>query len=59
MKELLLEFFDQAFTAPSWHGTPLRGSLRGVTAREALRTRNSVHSSAISRQVFGGKVIVN
>ena len=36
MKELLLEFVDQAFTAPSWHGTPLRGSLRGVTAREAL-----------------------
>jgi len=36
MKELLLEFFDQAFTAPSWHGTPLRGSLRGVTARAAL-----------------------
>jgi len=36
MKALLLEFFDQAFTAPSWHGTPLRGSLRGVTAREAL-----------------------
>jgi hypothetical protein len=35
MKELLLEFFDQAFTAPSWHGTPLRGSLRGVTARTA------------------------
>jgi len=35
MKELLLEFFDQAFTAPSWHGTPLRGSLRGVTARDA------------------------
>ena len=36
MKELLLEFFDQAFTAPAWHGTPLRGSLRGVTPRDAL-----------------------
>jgi hypothetical protein len=33
---LLLEVFDQAFTAPSWHGTPLKGSLRGVSAREAL-----------------------
>jgi DinB superfamily len=36
MKNLLLEFFDQAFTAPSWHGTPLRGSLRGVSARAAV-----------------------
>ena len=34
---LLLKVYDQAFTAPSWHGTPLWGSLRGVTAREALR----------------------
>jgi DinB superfamily len=33
---LLLEVFDQAYTAPSWHGTPLKGTLRGVTAREAL-----------------------
>lgn len=33
---LLLEVFDQAFTAPAWHGTPLRGSIRGVTARQAL-----------------------
>ncbi|HEY3219942.1 MAG TPA: DinB family protein [Gemmatimonadales bacterium] len=35
MKELLLEFFDQAFTAPSWHGTPLQGTLRGVSAPDA------------------------
>lgn len=34
---LLLRVFDQAFTAPSWHGTPLWGALRGVTARDALR----------------------
>ena len=33
---LLLEVFDQAYTAPSWHGTPLKGTIRGVTAREAL-----------------------
>ncbi len=33
---LLLEVFDQAYTAPSWHGTPLKGTLRGVSAREAL-----------------------
>jgi len=33
---LLLEVFDQAYTAPSWHGTPLKGTLRGLTARDAL-----------------------
>ena len=33
---LLLEVFDQAYTAPAWHGTPLKGALRGVTARDAL-----------------------
>jgi hypothetical protein len=33
---LLLEVYDQAYTAPSWHGTPLKGSLRGVTVRQAL-----------------------
>lgn len=33
---LLTEVFDQAYTAPSWHGTPLKGTLRGLTARAAL-----------------------
>ena len=33
---LLLEVFDQAYTAPSWHGTPLKGTIRGITARQAL-----------------------
>lgn len=33
---LLLEVFDQAYTAPSWHGTPLKGTLRGVSVRVAL-----------------------
>ena len=33
---LLLEVFDQAYTAPSWHGTPLKGTVRGVSARQAL-----------------------
>ena len=33
---VLLEVFDQAYTAPSWHGTPLKGTIRGVTARQAL-----------------------
>jgi hypothetical protein len=34
--ELLLEVVDQAFDQRGWHGTTLRGSLRGVTADEAL-----------------------
>lgn len=34
--ELLLEVMDQAFDQKSWHGTTLRGSLRGLTAKEAL-----------------------
>ncbi len=33
---LLLEVFDQAYTAPSWHGTPLKGTIRGVSPRAAL-----------------------
>lgn len=43
---LLLDVYDQAFHAPAWHGTPLAGSLRGVTWRQALkrprRGRNSI-----------------
>jgi hypothetical protein len=33
--ELLLEVVDQAFDQRGWHGTTLRGSLRGVTSMEA------------------------
>lgn len=33
---LLLEQFDRAYDARSWHGPNLRGALRGVGAREAL-----------------------
>ena len=33
---LLLRVLDQAYDQKSWHGTTLRGSLRGVTAAEAL-----------------------
>jgi len=35
--ELLLEFMDQAFKGPAWHGTSLAGSLRGVSAEAAMR----------------------
>ena len=34
--QLLLEMFDQAYRAPAWHGTPLKGTLRGITAQQAL-----------------------
>ena len=33
---LLLEFLDQAFDQKSWHGTTLRGALRGLTPKETL-----------------------
>src|SRR5258706_983263 len=33
--KLLLRFVDEAFDRTSWHGTNLRGSLRGVSARLA------------------------
>jgi hypothetical protein len=32
---LLLDLIDEAFDQISWHGPNLRGSLRGVTARQA------------------------
>jgi hypothetical protein len=34
---LLLDVYDQAFDRAAWHGTPLAGSLRGVTWKEALK----------------------
>jgi DinB superfamily len=32
---MLIELIDEAFDKKSWHGPNLRGSIRGVTAREA------------------------
>jgi hypothetical protein len=32
---VLLELLDEAFDKQSWHGPNLRGSIRGVTARQA------------------------
>ena len=32
---MLLELLDEAFDKKSWHGPNLRGSIRGVTARQA------------------------
>jgi uncharacterized damage-inducible protein DinB len=34
--ELLLTILDQAYDRPSWHGTNLRGSLRGLTPEQAV-----------------------
>lgn len=34
--DLLLKFIDQAYNKKAWHGATLRGSLRGLTAKEAL-----------------------
>ena len=33
---MLLEVMDQAFDQKSWHGTTLRGSLRGLSPKDAL-----------------------
>lgn len=42
---LLLEVFDQAFTAPAWHGTPLKGTIRGISVSGALwRPRRGRHN---------------
>ncbi|MDP3719948.1 MAG: DinB family protein [Acidobacteriota bacterium] len=35
LTELLLASIDEAFDTRSWHGTNLRGSLRGVTVEQA------------------------
>ena len=34
-RDLLLRILDDAYERKAWHGTNLRGSLRGVTADEA------------------------
>jgi len=34
--QLLLRLLDQAYDKKAWHGTTLRGSLRGLTAKQAL-----------------------
>src|SRR5688572_23685180 len=36
-RDLLLHLVDEGYSASAWHGTTLRGSLRGVTAGEAAK----------------------
>ena len=43
--DLLLDLLDEAFDHRSWHGTNLRGSIRGLTARDAAwRPRGGRHN---------------
>ena len=43
--KLLLASIDEAYDARSWHGTNLRGSLRGVTREQAAwRAGESRHN---------------
>ena len=68
MLDLLLANLDEAYERRAWHGTNLRGSLRGVTAAEALwrpdRERHNiweltVHAAywkyAVRNRLVGGK----
>ena len=42
---LLVALYDQGFDRRAWHGTPLAGALRGVSAKEALwRPRRNRHN---------------
>ena len=49
--ELLLEMLDQAFDRKGWHGTTLRGSLRGIKHEQALwrpaRGRHNIWELAV------------
>ena len=66
--ELLLELLDEGFSRAAWHGPNLRGSIRGVTAREAATSPKAkrhniweivVHSAywkyAVRRRLVGEK----
>jgi hypothetical protein len=39
--EMLLELLDEGYNRAAWHGPNLRGSIRGVTARQAARAPKS------------------
>jgi len=43
--DTLLQMLDQAFDRAAWHGTNLRGSIRGLSLNEALwRPRAGRHN---------------
>jgi hypothetical protein len=47
----MLRIFDQAYNKKSWHGTGLRGSVRGLTAAQAnwrpAPNRHSIHELVV------------
>ena len=49
--EMMLRVLDQAFDRRSWHGPNLRGSIRGVTARQAA-WRPAAGRHSIAEQVL-------
>jgi len=66
--QLLLELINQSYNKKSWHGTNLRGSIRGLSVRQALwRPSPSRHNIweivvhcaywkyAVRRRILGGK----
>ncbi len=66
--ELLLEIIDQAYERQAWHGPNLKGSLRGLTAKQAswrpARGRHNIwelviHTAywkyAVRRRLLSGK----
>ena len=68
--ELLLEIIDQAYERQAWHGPNLKGSLRGLTAKQAswrpARGRHNIwelviHAAywkyAVRRRLLGGKCV--
>jgi len=43
--DVLLQTYDQAYNKPAWHGTNLRGSIRGLSLKELLwRPRSKRHN---------------
>ena len=48
---LLLQAIDQAYDRPSWHGTNLRGSIRGITPTDAVwrpaSGRHNIHELVV------------
>ena len=56
--DVLLAQFDQGYNRKSWHGTNLRGSIRGLTARESAwrphPARHSIQEIVVHAACTGG-----
>ena len=53
----LVRMLDQAYNRKSWHGTNLRGAIRGLSAREAA-WRPAAGRSASSMASSSGLVLI-